>query len=101
MGFFSIKNGFLGIETGSFGANIGRPHFFINFYIFSLISRMVCGTLQLTLNNDNLCVLLYGTPFACWRERRIEGKGNKSVYFPAFSASWKLIAKSLKGEFFV
>jgi len=31
----------------------------------------------------------------------MEGKENKGFYFPAFSASWKLIAKILKGEFFV
>jgi hypothetical protein len=101
MGFFSIKNGFSAIETNLFGANIGRPHFFINFHIFSLISRMICGTLQLMLNSDNLCVQLYSTPFAGWRERRTEGKGNKSAYFPAFSAGWKLAVGSLKGEFFV
>jgi len=36
MGFFSVKNGFLGIETSLFGANIGRPHFFSRFLHFSL-----------------------------------------------------------------
>ncbi len=36
MGFFSVKNGFLGIETGLFGANIGRQHFFSRFLHFSL-----------------------------------------------------------------
>jgi len=65
---------------------------------------MVCGTLQLILvlilNNNNLCVRLYRTLFAGWRERRMVGKGNKSVYFPAFSASWKLTAKSLFKSFF-
>jgi len=51
---------------------------------------------------NNLCVRLYRTPFAGWRERRMVGKGNKKgFYFPAFSASWKLAAKILKIEFFV
>ncbi len=36
MGFFSVKNVFSGIETCSFGANIGRPHFFSRFLHFSL-----------------------------------------------------------------
>jgi len=53
----------------------------------------------LILNNDNLCVRLYCMTFAGWRERRM-GKGNKSVYFPAFSASWKLTVKILFKSFF-
>jgi hypothetical protein len=79
MGVFSIKNGFSGIETKlagtDTGANIGRPKFFYNFRIFSLLSKMLCGTLQLMLilNNSNLCVRLYRTLFAGWRERRMEG----------------------------
>ena len=36
MGFFGGKNGFLGVETGLFGANIGRRHFFYHFLHFSL-----------------------------------------------------------------
>lgn len=40
MGFFSVKNGFSGIDTGVFGAdigaNIGRPHFFYHFLHFLL-----------------------------------------------------------------
>jgi len=79
MGFLGVKNGFSGIETRLFsadsGANIGRPHFFLDFYIFLLISKMICGTLllvlMLILNNNNLCVQLSSTLFAGWRERRI------------------------------
>jgi len=38
--------------------------------------------------------------FAGWRERRMVVKGNKSVYFPAFSASWKLTVKIMFKSFF-
>jgi hypothetical protein len=34
MGFFGVKNGFLGIETGLFGANIGRPKKILSFFTF-------------------------------------------------------------------
>jgi len=36
MGFFGVKNGFSGIETGLFGANMGRTHFFSRFLHFLL-----------------------------------------------------------------
>jgi len=38
--------------------------------------------------------------FAGWRERTMVVKGNKSVYFPAFSASWKLTVKIMFKSFF-
>jgi len=36
MGFFGVKNGFSGIETWLFGANIGRPKKNYHFLHFSL-----------------------------------------------------------------
>jgi len=57
MGFFSVKNGLSGIETSFFsadiGANMGRPHFFLDFYIFLLIYKMICGTLHLTFTGHS------------------------------------------------